>query len=288
MGPPTRADVRSVIGRSLPQAIGDLLGEDAPVMPMTEAYKKHFHAMRSSGDYTEALYDDVDDVIRRLAARDDLLLGTATGKALRGIHWLIERNGWQGFFATLQGADTAASKPSPEMVHNACRETGVEPQDVVVFGDSIYDMQMAASAGATAIGVSWGYGDPEHLTDAGAVRIIHRFRDVEQAIAELRAGRLPVKTMIDPNELMPGPSDPNPMKRAQTAMARQPLPRRFYKDVSVVEGADGFGIALDGRQARTPGRKLLALPAAAAAEIVAEEWRAQGETIDPRKYTPRA
>ncbi len=41
--------------RSLPQAIGDLLGEDAPVMPMTEAYKQHFHAMRSDDGYTEAL-----------------------------------------------------------------------------------------------------------------------------------------------------------------------------------------------------------------------------------------
>ncbi len=50
---------------------------------------------------------------RRLAARDDILLGTATGKALRGIRWLIDRNGWHGFFATLQGADTAASKPRP-------------------------------------------------------------------------------------------------------------------------------------------------------------------------------
>ncbi len=186
--PPTRADVRTVIGRSLPQAIGDLLGEDAPVMPMTEAYKQHFHAMRSDDGYTEALYDDVDEVVRRLAARDDILLGTATGKALRGIRWLIDRNGWHGFFATLQGADTAASKPSPEMVLNACRETGVDPGDVLVFGDSIYDMQMAASAGASAIGVSWGYGDPDDLLVAGASRIIHRFRDVEQAIADWKVG----------------------------------------------------------------------------------------------------
>ncbi len=186
--PPTRAEVRTVIGRSLPQAIGDLLGEDAPVLPMTEAYKQHFHAMRSDDGYTEALYDDVDEVIRRLAGREDILLGTATGKALRGIRWMIDRNGWHGFFATLQGADTAASKPSPEMVLNACRETGVEPADVVVFGDSIYDMQMAASAGAAAIGVSWGYGEPDDLLRAGARRIIHRFRDVEQAIADLRTG----------------------------------------------------------------------------------------------------
>jgi len=186
--PPTRADVRSIIGRSLPQAIGDLLGEDAPVMPMTEAYKAHFHAMRSVDGYSEALYDDVDLVIRRLAARDDLLLGTATGKALRGVEWMIDKHGWQGFFATLQAADTAASKPSPEMVLNACRETGMDPEDTIVFGDSIFDMQMAATAGAAGIGVSWGYGAPEALLKAGASRIIHRFLDVEEAIADIRRG----------------------------------------------------------------------------------------------------
>jgi phosphoglycolate phosphatase len=179
---PSRADVRSIIGRSLPKAIVDLLGEDAPVMPMTEAYKQHFTAMRSSPGYSEALYDNVDAVLRRLAFRDDLVLGTATGKALRGIHWMIEAHGWQGFFKTLQAADTAASKPSPEMVFNACRETGIAPEHTLVFGDTIYDIEMAVTAGAKAIGVSWGYGAPAALLAAGASRIINSFDDVENVI----------------------------------------------------------------------------------------------------------
>jgi chaperone required for assembly of F1-ATPase len=45
---------------------------------------------------------------------------------------------------------------------------------------------------------------------------------------------------------------------------------------------EGFGIFLDGRAVRTPGRTALALPNARLAEAVAEEWNAQGETIDPR------
>jgi phosphoglycolate phosphatase len=183
---PSKADVRGIIGRSLPKAIGDLLGEDAPIMVMTEAYKDHFQKMRSVPGYSEALYDNVDATIRRLAARDDVVLGTATGKALRGIHWLINEHGWQGFFETLQAADTAASKPSPEMVFNACRETGISPSNTIVFGDSIFDMQMAVSGGATAYGVAWGYGDADSLLKAGAVRILDQFTDVEVVInAEL-------------------------------------------------------------------------------------------------------
>jgi phosphoglycolate phosphatase len=181
--------VRSVVGLSLPFAIAHLLGPEAPANRIAEAYKEHFHAMRSTPGYSESLYDHVDASIRRLAARGDLLLGTATGKALRGINWLIDKHGWHGFFATLQASDTAASKPSPEMVFNACRETGMEPEDVIVFGDSVYDMQMAANAGARGIGVSWGYGGREELLESGAHLIIDSFADVEPMIARFQAER---------------------------------------------------------------------------------------------------
>jgi chaperone required for assembly of F1-ATPase len=52
---------------------------------------------------------------------------------------------------------------------------------------------------------------------------------------------------------------------------------------SRVRGNDeGFGIFLDGKPVRTPGRVPLALPNARLADAIADEWNAQGETIDPR------
>ncbi len=76
-------------------------------------------------------------------------------------------------------------------------------------------------------------------------------------------------------------SDPDPVKRAQNAMARQVLPKRFYKAATVVEENGAFAIKLDGRGARTPGKTTLALPTAAAGLIVAGEWNAQIEVINP-------
>ncbi len=55
--------------------------------------------------------------------------------------------------------------------------------------------------------------------------------------------------------------------------------KRFWKDVAI--DADRV-VTLDGKPVRTPGRRPLALPTDALAEAVAEEWRAVGETIDPR------
>jgi chaperone required for assembly of F1-ATPase len=52
--------------------------------------------------------------------------------------------------------------------------------------------------------------------------------------------------------------------------------KRFYKDVAV---GDDFSVLLDGRPVKTPKKTVLALPTRAMAELVAEEWRAQGEEI---------
>lgn len=75
-------------------------------------------------------------------------------------------------------------------------------------------------------------------------------------------------------------SDQDPIRRAQKQM-RAPLPKRFYKEVTVAETADGFVVHLDGRPVRTPAKALLALPTRAAAQLVADEFAAQGEHIDP-------
>lgn len=75
-------------------------------------------------------------------------------------------------------------------------------------------------------------------------------------------------------------SDPDPVRRAQSSMVR-PLPKRFYKDVSVAPMEGGYAVHLDGKPVRTPAKALLLLPTEAAAELVAQEFAAQGENIDP-------
>ena len=58
--------------------------------------------------------------------------------------------------------------------------------------------------------------------------------------------------------------------------------KRFYQAAAIVPLAEGFGIALDGKSVRTPGKALLAVPGEALAGAIADEWNRQGEKIDPR------
>ncbi len=59
---------------------------------------------------------------------------------------------------------------------------------------------------------------------------------------------------------------------------QRPLPKRFYKSVTVTEQ---LGIALDGRGVKTPLKAPLVLPNHALAEAVAAEWDEQIEVINP-------
>ena len=59
--------------------------------------------------------------------------------------------------------------------------------------------------------------------------------------------------------------------------------RRFWKDVSVEAAEGGHRVRLDARPLMTPAKRPLILPTLAVAEAVAGEWRAVGETVDPRQ-----
>jgi chaperone required for assembly of F1-ATPase len=76
------------------------------------------------------------------------------------------------------------------------------------------------------------------------------------------------------------PEPLDPIEAARRAM-RPPLPRRFYGAAGVEEAESGFRVVLDGRPVRTPARGFLVAPSRRLAEVIADEWDAQRESIDP-------
>lgn len=77
------------------------------------------------------------------------------------------------------------------------------------------------------------------------------------------------------------PHQADPERIRELAAMRAPLPKRFYKDVTLREDAAGWSVLLDGRPIKTPGKRSLALPSETLAEAVAAEWRAQAKVVDP-------
>ena len=58
-------------------------------------------------------------------------------------------------------------------------------------------------------------------------------------------------------------------------------PKRFWTDATVEPVAEGHAVRLDGRSVRTPRKVELVVPSRSLAEGIADEWRAQGERVDP-------
>ncbi|MBX7535542.1 molecular chaperone [Qipengyuania sp. GH1] len=63
--------------------------------------------------------------------------------------------------------------------------------------------------------------------------------------------------------------------------------KRFYKDVSTARTGEGWQVMLDARPLKTQGGKAQIVPNEDLAEKLAEEWRSQGETIDPAAFRYR-
>lgn len=72
----------------------------------------------------------------------------------------------------------------------------------------------------------------------------------------------------------------DPVRSARAGL-KMPLPKRFYTEVSTELRGIEHVLLLDGRPAKTRGRALLAVANAEIARILAAEWAAQLEFIDP-------
>jgi phosphoglycolate phosphatase len=186
MAPPSREKMLSIVGLSLVQAFIELTGDEEKAVTLAQAYRDAWHVMRLDPNYADALYEGAHEAVEELAKRDDILLGVATGKSVKGVNHMFDEHGWHQHFVTVQTSDHHPSKPHPSMILAALSETGTEPRDAVMIGDTGFDMEMARAAGIRRIGVTWGYHDAARLTESGAEHLVHSYAEL---MALLASGR---------------------------------------------------------------------------------------------------
>ena len=183
---PTRGEIRRIVGLSLFEAMRVLVpdGDEALHLGLVEQYKDRFRALRANGLLEEPLFDGIAAVLTQLDEAG-WLLGVATGKSKRGLDGLLQSHALTALFVTLQTADGHPSKPHPAMVEAAMAEAGAEPETTIVIGDTSFDMVMARSAAARALGVAWGYHDPAELIRAGAQALADRPQDIPSILESM-------------------------------------------------------------------------------------------------------
>jgi phosphoglycolate phosphatase len=181
---PERSSVLRIVGLSLDEAATALAPDQCRAKrdEVVRVFHEWSTALRLNANAREPLFPGAASLLQKLAEREDVILGLATGKSRRSVGRIIEQNDLRGIFTTIQTADEAPSKPHPAMLYQAMKETGASPQTTIMIGDTSYDMQMAVSANVASIGVTWGYHTMAELRRAGAKRIVHSFAELASTL----------------------------------------------------------------------------------------------------------
>ena len=84
---------------------------------------------------------------------------------------LLKQLGLADYFSLILGGDSLPEKkPSPLPLQHAAEVLGIDPDNMLMVGDSRNDILSAKAAGCLSLGVTFGYGDMAELSKHEATR----------------------------------------------------------------------------------------------------------------------
>lgn len=124
------------------------------------------------GAYENAPYPGIRELLQQLQ-NDGYRLYVATSKPEAMSIRILEHFDLARYFTRICGAATDRSRNTKEAVISYLMELTGETENMIMVGDTIYDVLGAKALGIPCIGVSWGYGQVSDMEQAGAVGIAY-------------------------------------------------------------------------------------------------------------------
>ena len=147
--------LKGIIGLGMVEAITDLypdLREAALVERFRRAYSEHYLLLENQ---PSALFPGVQEALDSFRSQG-YRLAVATGKSRHGLHKVLEGRNWLDYFDVTRCADETASKPDPLMLHEILAHCRMRPEQALMVGDSLFDLQMAHRADMHSVAVGHG------------------------------------------------------------------------------------------------------------------------------------
>ena len=131
---------------------------DAPV----EQLKAAFHEMSRKVMIEDAVFlPNTGDVLDFLH-RQGYIMAVATTKYSQNTRGLIERFNWTKYFKALASGDEVPRvKPAPDLIYLALERISAPPDQTVMIGDTVNDVQAARNAGVKAIVIRSPFGNDD-------------------------------------------------------------------------------------------------------------------------------
>ncbi len=164
---PSYTEMRTFVGPPLSESFQRY---GVPADKVEEAIRVYRSRYVPTGMFENTPYPGIRELLETLKA-EGCTLYVATSKPETMSVTILERFGLAPYFTRICGASTDSSRSTKDAVIAYLLEQSEAKEDMVMVGDTKYDILGAKAHGIPAIGVSWGYGSVAEMRDAGAVGI---------------------------------------------------------------------------------------------------------------------
>lgn len=161
---PDRAELRSIVGPPLKDSFLRLGIEKSELDNAVEFYRKHYVTV---GQFENFPYPGIREVLAKLK-QDGHKLYVATSKPEAMAQNILRHFELDGYFHIICGAVSDAQRSTKEEVIAHLLTLLDNNKDMVMVGDTIFDVKGAAYHGIPTVAVTWGYGVLEDMQAAGA------------------------------------------------------------------------------------------------------------------------
>ena len=164
---PSREAMRVFVGPPLTSTFRSF---GIPEEKIPEAVKVFRSRYTPVGIFENSPYPGIHQLLDTLS-RHGHKLYVATSKPEEMAITVLRHFDLEQFFTGICGATMDESRTNKEEVIAYLLEKNGTADNMLMIGDTVFDVLGAASHGIPTIGVSWGYGDPEEMRRAGAIAV---------------------------------------------------------------------------------------------------------------------
>ena len=176
---PSREEMRVFVGPPLTQTFARFGVPEDKVDEAVAIYRERYVPI---GAYENVPYPGIRELLETLQA-EGYRLYVATSKPEGMSVKILEHFDLAKYFVRICGAATDRSRNTKEAVISYLLEETGEKDNLIMVGDTVYDVLGARQLGIPCLGVSWGYGEVADMEQAGAIGIA---RSMEQLLSMLR------------------------------------------------------------------------------------------------------
>lgn len=164
-----REDVRRLIGMGGDKLLPAIAGVDAESALGARIGARRAELFRERYLPGVSAFPESRALMERMRA-DDLTLVAASSAKADELGALLARAGATGLLQAATSSDDAArSKPDPDIVVEAIARSGHDPGELVMLGDTPYDVEAATRAGVPIVALRCGGWDDAGLRGAAAI-----------------------------------------------------------------------------------------------------------------------